>query len=144
MEKELTLIVTSEGGEAGEGVDYAPTTVAQFGEFVTRLHANNNTQFGVYYRVGPRVYVYVTNTHSITYPYTYTLTPSQGLSSREDEHTTVIAKQHKDFNRFANILVCELTLHQQEYTYTVILSEWCIQLCIAFSWEVVTSSFHTQ
>ena len=53
MEKELTLIVTSEGGEVGEGVDYAPIPVAQFGEFVTRLHANNNKQFGVYYRVGP-------------------------------------------------------------------------------------------
>ena len=53
MEKELTLIVTSEGGEAGEGVDYAPIPVAQFGEVVTRLHANNNKQFGVYYRVGP-------------------------------------------------------------------------------------------
>ena len=53
VEKELTLIVSSEGGEVGEGVDFAPTTVTQFGEFVTHLHANNNKQFGVYYRVGP-------------------------------------------------------------------------------------------
>ena len=60
VEKELTLIVTSEGGEVGEGVDYAPVPVAQFGEFVTCLHANNNKQFGAYYTVG--LYIQFTDT----------------------------------------------------------------------------------
>ena len=52
VEKELTLIVTSEGVEPNENVEYTPIPVAQFGTFVARLHANSNKQFGVYYRVG--------------------------------------------------------------------------------------------
>ncbi len=31
----------------------------------------------------------------------------QGLDGKESEHSTAISKQHKDENRFGNILVCK-------------------------------------
>ncbi len=31
----------------------------------------------------------------------------QGLNGREGKHSTTVAKQHKDDNRFGNILVCK-------------------------------------
>ncbi len=36
-----------------------------------------------------------------------TLHTVQGLGGKEGEHSTAIAKQHKDENRFGNILVCK-------------------------------------
>ena len=39
------------------------------------------------------------------------LTPHtvQGLGGKEGEHSTAISKQHKDENRFGNILVCKFS-----------------------------------
>ncbi len=46
---------------------------------------------------------------SSTPAYNIIFTPRivQGLGGKEGEHSTAIAKQHKDENRFGNILVCK-------------------------------------
>ncbi len=49
-----------------------------------------------------------THTHTHTPTHTHnTHTHTQGLGGKEGEHSTAIAKQHKDENRFGNILVCK-------------------------------------
>ncbi|XP_064386146.1 uncharacterized protein LOC135334769 isoform X3 [Halichondria panicea] len=79
-EKELQLIVVPEGREAEvtDEVDLTPIPVDGFGAYVTEQHANGNKKFS--------------NNYS-------------GLGGKEGEHSTAIAKQHKDENRFGNILV---------------------------------------
>ncbi|XP_064386119.1 sushi, von Willebrand factor type A, EGF and pentraxin domain-containing protein 1-like isoform X4 [Halichondria panicea] len=79
-EKELQLIVVPEGGEAEvtDEVDLTPIPVDGFGAYVTEQHANGNKKFS--------------NNYS-------------GPGGKEGEHSTAIAKQHKDENRFGNILV---------------------------------------
>ncbi|XP_064386430.1 receptor-type tyrosine-protein phosphatase alpha-like isoform X2 [Halichondria panicea] len=79
-EKELQLIVVPEGGEEEETdeVDLTPIPVDGFGAYVTEQHANGNKKFASNY---------------------------SGLGGKEGEHSTAIAKQHKEENRFRNILV---------------------------------------
>ncbi|XP_064386406.1 uncharacterized protein LOC135334956 isoform X2 [Halichondria panicea] len=79
-EKELQLIVVSEGGkeEVTDEVDLTPIPVDGFGAYVTEQHANGNKKFASNYL---------------------------GLGGKESERSTAIAKQHKDENRFGNILV---------------------------------------
>ncbi|XP_064386420.1 receptor-type tyrosine-protein phosphatase kappa-like [Halichondria panicea] len=80
-EKELQLIVVPEGDEEEEvtdKVDLTPIPVDGFGAYVTEQHANGNKKFASNYL---------------------------GLGGKEGEHSTAIAKQHKEENRFGNILV---------------------------------------
>ncbi|XP_064386419.1 uncharacterized protein LOC135334961 isoform X2 [Halichondria panicea] len=80
-EKELQLIVALEGGgeeEVTDKVDLTPIPVDGFGAYVTEQHANGNKKFASNYL---------------------------GLGGKEGEHSTATAKQHKEENRFGNILV---------------------------------------
>ena len=47
----VTVTVMSEGGEASEGVDYAPIPVTEFGAYVADLHAGSNKKFKDLYKV---------------------------------------------------------------------------------------------
>ncbi|XP_064386414.1 uncharacterized protein LOC135334960 isoform X1 [Halichondria panicea] len=79
-ETELQLIVVPEGGEeeVTDEMDLTPIPVDGFGAYVTEQHANGNKKFASNYL---------------------------GLGGKEGEHSTAIAKQHKEENRFRNILV---------------------------------------
>ncbi|XP_064386213.1 sushi, von Willebrand factor type A, EGF and pentraxin domain-containing protein 1-like [Halichondria panicea] len=78
----VTVTVMSEGGEASEGVDYAPIPVTEFGAYVADLHVGSNKKFKDLYK---------------------------NLDSGERGHPVIISvtPENKLNNRFGNIAVCE-------------------------------------
>ncbi|XP_064386166.1 uncharacterized protein LOC135334779 [Halichondria panicea] len=76
----VTVTVMSEGGEASEGVDYAPIPVTEFGAYVADLHAGSNKKFKDLYK---------------------------NLDSGERGHPVIISvtPENKLNNRFGNIAV---------------------------------------
>ena len=107
VEGNTKLIVHADDDDAEEGgsapkLESNPVQVEVFGEYVAGLHANSNAGFIVQYQVSVQSSQQVTVISG--------LTPLQTLPSGEDDQQVTIARtpENKNWNRFKNIVVCEL------------------------------------